>query len=141
MAYLFDTDALSELLRQRPSPRYIDWLQGIPPDEQFASAISVAELYQGALQAQRPEVVEGIERLVLPKVIILPFSLGIAKLYGSLRATMKLAGTHPGDADVQIAATAIHHGLEFVTGNLRHHQRIPGLAINRTFAETREPRT
>ena len=141
MAYLFDTDALSELLRRRPSPRYLDWLRGIPHDEQFASAISVAELYQGAFQVQRSELVENIEKLVLPKVVVLPFGLDVAKRYGALRATMKLAGTHPGDADVQIAATAIHHGLELVTGNLRHHERIPGLLINRTFAETREPRS
>ena len=27
------------------------------------------------------------------------------------------------DADVQIAATALYHGLELVTGNLRHFQK------------------
>src|SRR5690606_22590101 len=28
--YLFDTDAISELLRPRPLPRYVEWLRTVP---------------------------------------------------------------------------------------------------------------
>jgi tRNA(fMet)-specific endonuclease VapC len=41
------------------------------------------------------------------------------------------------DADIQIAATAIGHNLELVTGNLRHFNRIPGLRLNNALAESR----
>ena len=38
MPYLFDTDAVSEVLRPRPLPKYLDWLRNVPRDEQFTSA-------------------------------------------------------------------------------------------------------
>ncbi len=41
------------------------------------------------------------------------------------------------DADLQIAATAIYHDLEIVTGNLKHFERIPGVRINRVLADAR----
>ena len=39
---------------------------------------------------------------------------------------------------VQIAATALQHGLALVTGNLRHFERIPGLEIERALVDTRD---
>jgi tRNA(fMet)-specific endonuclease VapC len=33
------------------------------------------------------------------------------------------------DADLQIAATALHHGLDLVTGNLKHFARVHELTI------------
>jgi tRNA(fMet)-specific endonuclease VapC len=44
------------------------------------------------------------------------------------------------DADAQIAATAVHHGLELVTGNFRHFARIPDLHINRVLVEAQTRR-
>jgi tRNA(fMet)-specific endonuclease VapC len=41
------------------------------------------------------------------------------------------------DADLQIAATALRHELELVTGNPRHFQRVPGLKVNPVLAEAR----
>jgi tRNA(fMet)-specific endonuclease VapC len=41
------------------------------------------------------------------------------------------------DADLQIAATAIYHGLELVTGNLRHFERIPNFRLSRVLAQAR----
>jgi tRNA(fMet)-specific endonuclease VapC len=41
------------------------------------------------------------------------------------------------DADLQIAATALQHDLEVVTGNLRHFQRVPGVKVNPILAEAR----
>ncbi len=42
------------------------------------------------------------------------------------------------DADLQIAATAVHHSLELVTGNVRHFQRIPGIRIEPVLDEARK---
>ena len=41
------------------------------------------------------------------------------------------------DADLQIAATALHHGLRLVTGNLKHFRRVPGLAVEPVLADAR----
>ena len=41
------------------------------------------------------------------------------------------------DADLQIAATAIYHGLALVTGNARHFARVPGLHVYPALANAR----
>jgi predicted nucleic acid-binding protein len=41
------------------------------------------------------------------------------------------------DADLQIAATALLHDLELVTGNVKHFKRVPGLKISPALAESR----
>jgi predicted nucleic acid-binding protein len=33
------------------------------------------------------------------------------------------------DANILIAATAVAHGLQLITGNVSHFQRIPGLQV------------
>jgi predicted nucleic acid-binding protein len=131
MAFLFDTDAISELLRPRPATNYIKWLVGIPREEQFTSSIVIGELYKGAYRSRACERhLSNIEILILPVVTVLPFDVGPAKVFGKIRARLEETGTILPDADVQIAATALYHGLELVTGNLRHFKRIPDLWIN-----------
>jgi len=138
MPYLFDTDAISELLRPRPLPRYVEWLRSVPREEQFTSAVTVGELYKGAYRSSaRERHLENIERRVLPAVTVLPYDTATARVFGRVRASLESAGTLLADADLQIAATALHHGLELVTGNLRHFERVPGLVINRILAEAR----
>ncbi|MDP2316601.1 MAG: type II toxin-antitoxin system VapC family toxin [Pseudomonadota bacterium] len=138
MAYLFDTDALSEVMRRQPNALYLEWLRGIPREEQFTSAVSIGELFQGAYRSEKRAVLIGrIEEWVLPAVTVLPFDLGSARVFGELQADLESRGLSPGDADVQIAATAIRHGLALVTGKLRHHQRVPGLRIATMLADAR----
>ncbi|MBC6417699.1 MAG: hypothetical protein GDA44_02355 [Prochloron sp. SP5CPC1] len=60
---------------------------------------------------------------------MLPYSGGTARLYGYIYAELEGQGKPLAHADLQIAATAIEHGLELVTGNLRHFERVPNLPI------------
>lgn len=46
-------------------------------------------------------------------------------------------GERLADADLQIAATAIYHDLELVTGNVRHFARVPGLRLHPALAAAR----
>lgn len=138
MAYLFDTDAISETLKPEPARLYLDWLDTIPREEQFASAISVGELYKGAFRSPaRDRHLANIEQRVLPAVTVLSFDVAAAKVFGQVRSGLELAGTPLADADLLIAATALQHDLELVTGNLRHFSRIPGLRICRALADAR----
>lgn len=54
-----------------------------------------------------------------------------------IRAELEGDGDILPDADLQIAATAIFHDLELVTGNIRHFQRIPNLRLNPILADSR----
>jgi predicted nucleic acid-binding protein len=138
VAFLFDTDAISELLRPKPHPTYLGWVRTIPREDQFTSAVCVGELFKGAFRSSaRDRHLRNIEERVLPAVTVLPFDVATARVFGEVRAVLEEKGLLLPDADLQIAATAIHHGLELVTGNVRHFQRIPQLKLNPSLANTR----
>ena len=139
MPYLFDTDAVSELLRPRPAAAFVTWVRAIPREEQYVSAITVGALYHGAYRSQaRERHLTNIEEGVLPAATILPYDVAVAKVFGRIRAELESAGTRLGDADLQIAATAVYHGLELVTGNVRHFERISGLELNRILGAAKK---
>lgn len=138
VAFLFDTDAISELLRPKPHPVYLKWVRTIAREDQFTSAVCVGELFKGAFRsAARERHLKNIEERVLPAVTVLPFDVATARVFGETRAELEAKGLVLPDADLQIAATAIHHDLELVTGNVRHFQRIPKLKLNLSLANAR----
>lgn len=141
MAYLFDTDAVSEVLRSQPNPHYVEWLRTIPRDEQFTSAVVVGELYQGAFRStDRERHLANIEQRVLPAVTVLPYHAAAARVFGEIWARLEESGNMLPDADLQIAATALYHDLELVTGNVRHFKRISELKINPILDRSRRVR-
>lgn len=139
MPYLFDTDAISELLRPRPLPAYIAWLKAIPREDQYTSSVTIGELFKGAYRSRAKEHhLTNIEERVLPAVTVLPYDIATARVFGRIRAQLEEAGQILPDADLQIAATALYHNLELVTGNLRHFVRIPGVRICPILEESRQ---
>ena len=141
MALLFDTDAISEVLRSKPSELYMAWLRTIPVDEQLTTAITIGELYWGACRSPaRERHLRKIEELVLPSLKVLPYEAKAARRFGELKALLDSQGTPLADADLQIASIALVGDHELVTGNLRHFTRISGLRINTALAASRPER-
>lgn len=62
-------------------------------------------------------------------IAVIPFEEDAAHRYGELRAALDRRGTPIGDADVRIASIALARGLTVITGNVRHFQMVPGLAV------------
>lgn len=138
MAYLFDTDAISELLKPRPAAGYVRWLAAIPREEQFTSAVVVGELYKGAFRSSAvARHLENIEKRVLPAATVLSYDVAAARVYGQVRAQLESTGRPLADADLQIASTALVHDLELVAGNVKHFKRVPGLRIAPALADAR----
>lgn len=124
MSFLLDTNVLSELRRPNQAERRVlNWFGTIEPTQTFISAISIAELEQGAVKAERkqlphaPLLREWIDKQVLPSYAgrILPVDAIVALCYGRLQPADPMAY-----ADVMIAATALTHGLTVVSRNGRH---------------------
>jgi predicted nucleic acid-binding protein len=82
--------------------------------------------------------IENIEKRILPAVTVLPYDVATANVYGKIRAQLEETGQMLADADLQIAATALYHDLEMVTGNLRHYSRIDRLRINDILFRARQ---
>lgn len=131
MRYLFDTDTLSELMRRAPSPTLLRRLATTAPDDQATSSVTLGELLYGAyrLRERSAELIERIEQTVTADLPVLAFDANAAREYGSLRAHLEGEGTPIGDADMRIASIALARGLVVVTGNMRHFERVPSLAV------------
>lgn len=98
----------------------------------------IGELFKGAFRSQaRGKHLLNIEQRVLPAVTVLPYDVAIARRYGEIRATLEESGAILPDVDLQVAATAMHHGLSLVTGNVRHFSRVEGIVIEPVLADAR----
>jgi predicted nucleic acid-binding protein len=60
---------------------------------------------------------------------VLDFDIETAKTYGRIRGAARKLNPKPGEPDIMIAATAIHHDLVLVTRNARHFGKIAGLKL------------
>jgi tRNA(fMet)-specific endonuclease VapC len=66
---------------------------------------------------------------LLGRVEVFDLNQDIMQRFARIRGSLRTTGRIVGDADILIAATAIHHGLTLVTRNRRHYDRIPGLML------------
>ena len=88
-------------------------------------------MYKGAFRSSAAaRHLENLEKRVLSAVTVLSYDVAAARVYGQVRAHLETAGRPLADADLQIAATALVHDLELVTGNVKHFKRVPGLRIS-----------
>ena len=125
--YLIDTDWVVDVLRgQQPA---IQSLREIAVDGLAISIITYGELVEGAVHAQNPVVAQAGLDQFLEEKDILPLTLEIMDRFGHVRGTLRSQGNLIGDLDLLIGVTAVHHGLELVTRNRRHFDRIPGLSF------------
>ncbi len=130
MKLLLDTNALSELIRRRPSPELVARLRSADAADLFTSAVCVMELRYGAARHDQAERLwSRIESELLTRVDVLPIDTEIARIAGDLLARLERRGQPIGTEDVLIAATAIVSATAVLTRNVRHFARIPGLVV------------
>ena len=130
MSWLFDTSALSELMRPRPNRRFVEWLGGVPEEDQFTSTLVLGELHAGAWRSPDPDRwLRRIAEEIVPRVRVLPFDAESAAIYGRLKADLLSAGTPIGEMDTLIGAAGLRWDLAVVTANATHFRRIEGLRL------------
>jgi predicted nucleic acid-binding protein len=118
--FLVDTDVLSALSKRRPDPKVTEWIGARRSSELFLSVVSIGEIERGiALQRRtNPDFASALatwldQMLDVYAERILPFDVASARRWGQLSAALG----HDG-ADLQIAGTALEHGLTVVTRNV-----------------------
>jgi hypothetical protein len=118
--FLIDTDVLSALSRRQRDPNIEAWFQRQRDSQLFLSVITVGEIERGIALRQRTEPAFAATLAAwLDQVLsaygerILAFDLATARRWGLLSASL---GND--SADLQIAATALEHGLAVVTRNV-----------------------
>lgn len=125
MKYLLDTNVLIAMFRGRTKIREGILKSGF--DNCFVSEISMAELlvgaYKSGLEKHRHEI-----QFIKEHFEILSISAAIEP-YAKLRAQLEADGIRLDNFDLLIAASAIGEGLNLVTHNTKHFERIPSLLI------------
>jgi predicted nucleic acid-binding protein len=118
--FLVDTDVLSALAKRRRDANVEAWIERQRTGDLFISVISIGEIERGiALQGRRHSDFAAMLAAWLDQVLdlygprVLPFDLSSARRWGRLSAALGHSG-----ADLQIAATALEHGLTVVTRNI-----------------------
>lgn len=117
MSYLLDTNVISEVRRSSPDHGVASWFEQAAGEDLFLSVLTVGEIRQGIerLRARDPEQADMFERWLelLHRDFrdrLLPISTAVAEAWGRLNAPSPLPVI-----DSLLAATALVHGLTFVT--------------------------
>ena len=135
--FLFDTNVLSEVLRPRPNLKVAQRLHTTDREVRFASEITRYELRMGARLRDDAEAFWArIEQRIVPLVHWLPIDAAVALAGADLAAALRRAGSPLEWTDLMVGATAQVHGMTMVTRNVRHFERVPGIAIENWFTET-----
>jgi predicted nucleic acid-binding protein len=100
------------------------------------STVSVMEIVRGFQRTQAAARLNAF-LATLPHMEVLIFDQAAAEPAGRIAGELERLGRPIGTADTMIAATAIEQGLELVTGNTSHFQRIQQLGYPLTLTNWR----
>jgi tRNA(fMet)-specific endonuclease VapC len=130
MAHILDTTALSALMRGEGATS--QRLLHQDPNEVTVPQPVLAELRYGLARLpksrRRAKLEERLE-ILLRSLERAPWTDDVSRTFGELKAELEKRGKRVDDFDVAIAAHALALGATLVTQNIRHFERIPGLAI------------
>jgi len=123
--YLVDTNIPSELTRERPDARVVEFLRNVAKEEVFLSVMTIGEICKGIATlpiGQRRAMLQDWLDIDVRSWFagrIFPVTEAIAERWGNLAATAKQRGLTLAVVDGVIAATALHHDLTLVTRNMK----------------------
>lgn len=123
MNFLLDTNAISELMKPRPNPGLMAWIDGTDEDRIFLSVVSLAELRYGVERMSAGKSRRRLELWLLELPLrferrILPVDSVVADAWGRTVSRNEAAGRPIEAMDALLAATAEMHNMTLVTRNV-----------------------
>lgn len=122
--FLLDTNCISELVRNRPEPRVLEWMEAADESLLYLSVLTLGEIRKGVAglpQGKRQTQLEMWLELDLQARFsgrILPIDALIADRWGLMAAEAKRKGWALSAIDGLLAATALQHNLTIVSRNI-----------------------
>lgn len=130
MIHLFDTNAMSALVHQRPGfERLAGGIDALRPVDRVVSAISLSELQTMIAKADAPQDKGARLWRVLLNFRLEDFGEAAALHAGRIRAHLEPRGLKIGPLDTLIAAHARSLGAVLVTDKVREFSRVPDLTV------------
>ena len=138
MAFLLDTNVVSELRKSAPNPHVLAWHRSHTWAEAFISTLVVGEIRQGVerVRPRDPKQADALERWLGGLISayrdrLLPVTVDVAEAWGRLNVPPE----PPPVVDGLMAATARVHRLTLVTRNVAHVVRT-GVPVLNPFEPT-----
>jgi toxin FitB len=134
--FLLDTNCISELVRPKPEPRVLNWMEAADEATLYLSVLTVGEIRKGVAgltQSKRRTQLETWLEVDLQARFsgrIMPIDRAIADRWGLLTAEAKRKGNPLSVIDGLLAATALHHSLTVVSRNSRDFSNTPVPVLN-----------
>jgi len=122
--FLLDTNCISELVRPKPEPRVLEWMEAVDETLLYLSVLTLGEIRKGLAglaQSKRRTLLENwLEVELQPRFSgrIVPIDTAIADRWGLLTAEAKRNGKLLSIIDGLLAATALQHNLTVVSRNI-----------------------
>jgi predicted nucleic acid-binding protein len=136
MAWLLDTNVLSELRRPRPDSRVLAFVSAQPLDQLFVSSVTLAELRFGidslGVGNRRDELNDWLTNKIRPMFFgrILQVTEDIVLRWRVVVEAGRKEGHTFSQPDLIIAVTAMHHGLTMVTRDRSDFERAGATVVN-----------
>jgi len=121
--YLLDTNCISELVRVKPEPKVIAWIDAAEESLLYLSVLTFGEIRKGLTEShqgkRRTQLENWLEVELRARFAgrILPIDFPVADRWGVLAATAKKEGKALSTIDGLLAATAFEHNLTVVSRN------------------------
>ena len=122
--FLLDTNIVSELVKPKPEPKVVEWIEATNEELLFLSVLTLGEIRKGIASIKDPARQVKLEAWVVGALPvrfanrILSIDKSIAERWGVLTATAKTSANRRVPViDGLLAATAQHHNLTLVTRN------------------------
>ncbi len=144
MAYLFDTNALSEPVKKTPNAGFITWFNAVEQEQIYTSCLVVGELYKGLAMALGHVHRKRLEFFVTGTIRslgsrIMPLDVNTCKTWAELFVAAQKNGRPPQVIDSLIAAQAMVNNLTLVTRNTKDFEQFAGLKVLCPWTSTTGP--
>uniref|UniRef100_Q3APP7 PIN (PilT N terminus) domain n=1 Tax=Chlorobium chlorochromatii (strain CaD3) TaxID=340177 RepID=Q3APP7_CHLCH len=134
--FLLDTNVLSELMKNNPEKKVIQWFDAHQHERFFTSSITKAEILLGIALLpkgrRQKQLYEATFKLFSTTFLeyCFPFCERAAVVYSDIVAHQKRIGRGICTEDAQIAAIALTENLTLATRNVKDFHFIQGLEIS-----------
>ncbi|MBN1270121.1 MAG: type II toxin-antitoxin system VapC family toxin [Kiritimatiellae bacterium] len=129
LTHLLDTSVFYQPIKDSPLPGVLERWSVLGDRAVATSAVCMAEVLQGLEGRGSEKYWRRFRELLEDRYPVLPFDERTARVFTKLAAESRTQGRARPALDLQIAATAVHHGLIVATLNIKHFTDLPGVRV------------
>ena len=130
MIYLLDTNVISEIVKQAPDNKVINWLESIDSNYFSISVLTLGEIRKGVEKmgntTKKQQIIQWLEINLVQEFSgrIIDINHNVADKWGYISSKVNIPAI-----DGLIAASAMVHNQKLVTHNTKDFKNIAGLEL------------